>query len=144
MKEKVLIKIVGKQQYGDEKDNVEMITFGTFSENENSYLLEYDEVQQESDQPVRVVITIMKDETGASISRHNQDESFSVMEIRQGTRTICDYATPYGIVSMGVTGKKVESSVEEKSAQFIYKYNIDSDGQLCSENSVKIVCKDAK
>lgn len=144
MKEKVLIKIVGEQQYGDEKDDVEMITFGAFNEDESSYFLEYDEVQEESDQSVRVVITIMKDETATNISRNLHDKSISVMEIKRGGRTICDYATSYGIVSMGVTGKKVKFRVEENIAEFVYDYDIDSEGQLFSKNSVKIVCKDAK
>lgn len=144
MKEKILIKIVGEQKYGDETDSVELISSGTFIENEKEYFLIYDEMQDDLSTCVHVTVAIQKDKSGAKIFRKHGENLVSVMEIKNNVRCLCDYSTEYGIISMGITGTGTTADFNKNSAEFTYEYRIDSDGQLCSENRVKILCENAE
>lgn len=60
---KALITITGRQQYDDDKDQVEMKTIGTVEQDDENYIIRYNEELENSTMPIRARLNIAKDES---------------------------------------------------------------------------------
>ncbi|MGN0525662.1 DUF1934 family protein, partial [Eubacterium sp.] len=57
---KALITITGRQQYDDDKDQVEMKTIGTVEQDDENYIIRYNEELENSTMPIRARLNIAK------------------------------------------------------------------------------------
>lgn len=65
----------------------------------------------------------------------NQSSSIA---IEKSNRNLCGYKTPYGDMLMGIYGKDIEINTGEKNGSFYFRYDIDINGAVSSQNTVKI------
>ena len=67
--EKILIELKGTQRFGNEKDSIELATFGTLRDDGKSYIIRYSEEQEPPEAPVKVTVKVKKDLSSVEMTR---------------------------------------------------------------------------
>ncbi|MBQ7203797.1 MAG: DUF1934 domain-containing protein [Eubacterium sp.] len=139
MNKNALIKIVGRQKYGRDRDKIEMTTVGTIEEKDDCFILRYKEEQEPPMESLNTKLTIKKDESSVELMRTGKHGSLLLIE--RSKRNLCNYATGVGDILMGIYGKNIENSFDNGEGSFFFSYDIDVNGALTSENEVRVDVK---
>lgn len=135
--QKILLNITGTQQFGRDKDKIQLTTVGTMRDDGKAYIVRYSEHQESPAPPIKVNLRIQKDGSFVEMSRTMGNQSSSI-DIEKSNRNLCCYKTPYGDMLMGIYGKEIELNINEKNGSFYFAYDIDINGAVSSQNTVKI------
>lgn len=133
---KALITITGRQQYDDDKDQVEMKTIGTIEQDDENYIIRYNEELENSTMPIRARLNIAKDESKVEMIKSGPYSSCLIIE--KSKRHLCNYGTEYGDMLMGIFGREVENAYNDNEGTFKFSYDIDINGAISSQNDVTI------
>lgn len=133
---KALIKVVGEQNFGDDNDVIELTTIGTLEETEESYILRYNEELEPQSAPIKTQLSVQKNRERVELMRSGNHGSLLIIE--RAKRNLCNYATEYGDLLMGIYGRSIEHSVEEKEGRIAFGYDIDINGAITSQNEVTV------
>lgn len=136
MAKKAIITVIGRQNYGDSKDKIEMKTVGTIDTDDTNYIIEYNEALEDSSQSICVRLTIAKDESRVEMIKSGPFSSCLIIE--KSKRHLCSYGTEYGNTYMGIFGKDVEAKYGNTEGKFEFSYEIDINGAVSSQNEVTI------
>ena len=136
MNKNTLIKITGTQRLGSDSDKIEMTTVGTLEETENEYILKYKEENEPPLMPNEVKLSITKDENKVEMLRSGRVGSLLIIE--RSKRNLCNYATEFGDILMGIYGRDIENAFDGEKGCFTFGYDIDVNGALTSQNEVKV------
>ncbi len=139
MNKNTLIKITGTQRLGSDSDKIEMTTVGTLEETENEYILKYKEENEPPLMPNEVKLSITKDENKVEMLRSGRVGSLLIIE--RSKRNLCNYATEFGDILMGIYGRDIENTFDGEKGCFTFGYDIDVNGALTSQNEVKVELK---
>lgn len=139
-KKKALIKVIGKQNYGEnDNDKIELTTIGTLEETGDKYILSYNEQLEANHTPVKTKLSVNKDEGCVELLRSGAHGSLLIIE--RSKRNLCTYATEYGDLLMGIYGKSIENNIEENKGTISFGYDVDINGALTSQNEVTVEFK---
>ena len=133
---KALSTITGRQQYDDDKDQVEMKTIGTVEQDDENYIIRYNEELENSTMPIRARLNIAKDESKVEMIKSGPYSSCLIIE--KSKRHLCNYGTEYGDMLMGIFGREVENAYNDNEGTFKFSYDIDINGAISSQNDVTI------
>ena len=133
---KALITITGRQQYDDDKDQVEMKTIGTVEQDDENYIIRYIEELENCTMPIRARLNIAKDESKVEMIKSGPYSSCLIIE--KSKRHLCNYGTEYGDMLMGIFGREVENAYNDNEGTFKFSYDIDINGAISSQNDVTI------
>ena len=133
---KALITITGRQQYDDDKDQVEMKTIGTVEQDDENYIIRYNEELENSTMPIRARLNIAKDESKVEMIKSGPYSSCLIIE--KSKRHLCNYGTEYGDMLMGIFGREIENAYNDNEGTFKFSYDIDINGAISSQNDVTI------
>ncbi len=133
---KALIKVVGEQNFGDDNDVIELTTIGTLEETEESYILRYNEELEPQSAPIKTQLSVQKNRERVELMRSGKHGSLLIIE--RAKRNLCNYATEYGDLLMGIYGRSIEHTVEEKEGRIAFGYDIDINGAITSQNEVTV------
>ncbi len=118
----IMLKIIGRQVgAGIEEDKLEFITEGTFSKDEDSLYLSYDESELSGMPGCKTTLKF----TGNKVKMNRLGETVgldTVIEFEKGKRFIGYYDTPYGAVEMEVLTNSIKNNLTEDG-----KGNVDID-----------------
>ncbi len=135
----VLIKIKSHQSYEDDSDSIELTTNGKFGTVNGEYLISYADVDDNGKETTKTSLHIKKDGS-VVLSRTGEIESRFI--IKTNERVSTTYATPQGTMLMGIFGEAVKIDLNENGGKIKVVYNIDSNLQLLSKNTVEIIVKE--
>lgn len=135
--QKVVLNITGTQQFGKDKDKIELTTVGTMRDDGKAYIVRYSEQTDPDTPPIKVNLRIEKDGSFVEMTR-SMGEKNSCIAIEKANRNLCCYKTPYGDTLMGIYGKEIELNIKENNGSFYFGYDIDINGAVSSMNTVKI------
>lgn len=134
MGNKVLITISDRHEVDGEIDSAEIQTIGTFSGTEDDYTLKYSEAGELEGCEVSLNV---KD--GKTVTMTRSGEQFSTqLIIELNKRHNCFYRTPAGEMMLGVFASEVSSDVTEDGGKVRFKYTLDFNAGLVSENELEI------
>ena len=136
---KALIKVTGKQNYGNDDDKIGLTTIGTLEETDNEYILSYNEELEPNSAPIKTRLSVRKDEKRVELMRSGGFGSLLIIE--RSRRNLCTYATEFGDLLMGIYGKNIENEIEEKKGKISFDYDVDINGALTSQNEVTVEFK---
>ena len=136
MERKALITIIGRQNYNGDRDKVEMKTVGTIDQDNENYIISYNEELENSTIPLKATLNIAKDESRVEMMKSGPYSSCLIIE--RSKRHLCNYGTEYGDMLMGIFGKNIENKYEENEGSFDFSYEIDINGAISSQNDVTI------
>lgn len=134
--EKILIELKGTQRFGNEKDSIELATFGTLRDDGKSYIIRYSEEQEPPEAPVKVTVRVKKDLSSVEMTRLGT--AHSSLFIEKSRRNLCSYNTEFGNMLMGVYGKEIEFEKKDGAGRFLFEYDIDFNGSVASRNKVDL------
>ncbi len=131
----VLIKIKGTQGLDGENEVIEMSVCGKYGKRNDDVLLSYDEPEGESGKTSKTTLHFKFPDT--VILKRNGGMT-SKLEIVEGMRNNCHYATPVGSLMIGIYGERVNGIFTEDGGRLSMAYTIDSNLQLVSRNTVEV------
>lgn len=138
----VIIDIMSTQSIDGESDSIEFSTEGRYGKKDGEYFLSYNEGELfDTGDEVRTQIHIKSDN---SLILQRTGTLKSRMLIEKGKRNSSIYALPYGQMTIGVFGEKLEFNLDDKGGSIELWYNIDQELTLLSKNTVNITIREVK
>ncbi len=134
MRTNAVIRIVSKQRTENGDHAGEMSVLGRVTYEDNKNIIEYIENNEETG-PEETTITVFGNDT-VSIVRNGQFSS--EMMVEKNVRHHTFYRTPYGELTMGIYGNRVEWSTNDKGGVLKMRYSLDFNNGVVSENTMII------
>ena len=136
MDKAVIISIKGKQSFEDVDDEViELVTEGLLAkEGEGEYTLSYQESELTG---LEGTLTTFQIENGR-ITLLRVGAVNSQMVFEEGRRHLSMYDTPYGALSVGVSTRKMRSSLADSGGDITIDYAIEIDHAVAGQNLFQI------
>lgn len=141
MKKEVLIKIKGTQIIDGEKDSIEIFTVGDFYKKNGSYYISYKEAEEDGYNGTR---TTLKVEDSAKVTMLRSGTNKSQLIIENGIRHQCHYDTGFGSMMIGISGNTILSRLTDGGGDVLFKYTMDINTSLASENEVYVNVEECK
>lgn len=141
MEENYLISVCGRQVIDDQSGEVEVTALGTYLErNGNRYISykEYDEDTNESQ------TSILKIEGSRCVTLMRGGAEGTRLILEKGKRHLCQYATDYGQMMLGVFTSGVDNQLTDNGGKLTVNYTLDLDANLSSVNQLCITVKEAE
>lgn len=138
MTKEVIITICGLQN-GPETDGepIELIVPGEYFYRNNKHYILYDEVMEGESQVTKNRIKISNGQMEL-----NKSGVVNVnMVFEENVKNITQYYTPYGALSMGIDGKKVEIQESEHEIDVKAEYGMEMNGEFVADCNISINIK---
>lgn len=140
MKKDVLIEIKGSYFYDNaEPDVIELFTTGTYSKTGNNYVISYDESSATGFEGSTTTLEINDDTI--TMSRVGEEANAQLI-IQDGVRHQCWYDAGYGDMTIGVNGHMLKHTLGKNGGDLHFKYSLDVNSMLASENEMTIKIKE--
>ena len=139
MTDNVIISIKGKQLYAEGgPDEVELVTAGTLKrDGTGGYTVSYQESELTGLEGTTTRLHIGKGR--ATLLREGSVNSQMVFE--EGRRHLSMYETPYGALSIGVSTKRMRSTLGESGGDVEIDYAIEIDNLIAGQNLFRMSVK---
>lgn len=135
MTKNVIVSIKGLQMMGaGEDDTIELISAGTYQEENNQQIIEYEEVDEENQEITKVMLVIA--DGHVEIRKSGVTQVHMIFEEKQKT-TSC-YNTPYGELMMGLDTTKIKMIKTEDSMAIILQYGLEINYNFVSDCNIVI------
>ena len=135
MKKEVLISIKGTQLVDGEKDQVELLTTGSYYRRGGHYYIAYDESEVTGFEGSHTVLKVEEDKR-VTMLRSGSVQSHLIVE--NGVRHQCNYQVGGHSLIIGVSGASIVSSLTDQGGDLAFKYSLDINTTLTSENEIRI------
>ena len=142
---KVLITIRGTQGIENEKETVEFMTQGVIRKTSgNDLVLSYNDNQVLSDAGGKSVKTRLTIGENNRVIIERGGELSSRIVIEKGVRNSCLYSVSNMDLTLGIYGKTVKNTMNERGGSILMTYAIDADLHPISENTIEITVKEVQ
>ena len=138
MKKDVYISIKGSQDYGEDKDGMELTTAGKFYDKDGKYYLSYAEGDFSGMEKCKTTLKISPDGT-VTMMRHGQTNTHMIFE--KGKCHIGHYETPYGDFTISVTANDINVSLDENGGNIDIDYIMDINNISRSRNGISLTVR---
>ncbi len=128
-----VILIKGEQIIDGEHDVTEIDVTGALSETDDGLKLEFWEYLDENEK-VHTEITVSE----SKVSMTKQGSVATEMIFEKGVRHNCEYSTPIGALSVGVSTNDVKVEVEDGSGKILLEYDLDFNTGFIAQNKLEI------
>lgn len=123
-----------------ETDSFELTSEGKFAEKNGAYLIKYSDAFL-TEGAGNIITTIkVSGDNAVSVSRSGSYQSRFTIE--QGKRCQSLYQTPYGTISMGFYGEKIENRLNPLGGEIKMIYTVDVNNSRLNRNEMTIKIKD--
>lgn len=139
MKKDVIIQITGVQTVDGEKDSIELYTVGRFYRRDGNYYITYQESEATGFEGTRTTVKVERDH---KVTMLRSGAASSQLIIEKGKRHQCCYGTGYGEMLIGISGEQIVSRLSDEGGDLQFRYAIDVNSALASENEVFINVKE--
>ncbi len=126
----VIISLKGRQNDGEDIEEIELVTEGTYYKEGDSHFVTYKETEVTG---LEGTTTTLKVENGVvTLLRFGQNNSQLIFE--KGQRHLCCYETPFGAFTIGVNSKIVNVDMNEGGGEISAQYQIEIDNNYSGIN----------
>ena len=143
MKKDVTINIRGIYNAADEdeSDIVELFTTGEFYRKNGNYYISYEESEATGFEGARTTLKV-ENQSCVTLSRNGKDRELTQLIVQNGVRHQCHYDMGFGDLMIGVSGKSIRSTLDENGGQLEFKYSLDINSMLASNNEMLIIVQE--
>ena len=127
----MIVTVCGTQYVDGESDRTEQRAVGTLESKGQALCLSY------ADEESQTTLTVARDK----IVIDRRGETASVMMLQAGITHLCDYQTPYGAFTLGVTAQRVDNRLTEHGGVLNAAYRLDMGGGS-TQNEIEIIVKE--
>jgi uncharacterized beta-barrel protein YwiB (DUF1934 family) len=136
MKKDVLISIKGVYFQEDaNSDVIEMFTTGQYYKRGGIYYICYNESEATGYEGSR---TTVKVEGPDKVTVERTGATATQLIVQKGVRHQCRYDMGYGDMTIGVSGSMIQSTLTDKGGNLTFKYSLDINSLLASQNEMYI------
>ena len=137
----VLVKVKTLQSgENTDGDTIELTAEGKFAEKDGAFLIKYSDAFISGDnEPIQTTVKVGSD-GAVSVTRSGSYQSRFIIE--KGKRCNCLYQTPYGTMTMGFYGEKIENKVNKNGGELSLLYTVDINGAELNRNQMTISVKE--
>lgn len=139
MKKDVLINIRGVYSVDDDQDVIELFTTGKYYKKNGEYYICYDETEATGFQGSRTTLRVNPEK----VVLQRSGTANSQLIVEQGVRHQCQYDIGYGDMMIGISGGKIKSTLDDAGGNLIFKYSLDVNSLLASENEMHVHVKES-
>ena len=140
MAQDVCITIKSTQTTDEDSDTTELFTFGTMSELDDGYVIEYEESEATGFEGSKVSLEVKKD----VVTMLRTGTALSTLVIEKGKKHHCHYGTPFGNFLVGISTDEIETSLNKNGGNIKLSYTIDINSGFISKNEMEIEIKPSK
>ncbi len=141
MDKSVIISIRGKQSLQDAGDEtIELVTEGVLSKTEKGYALSYQESQLTGLEGTTTTFQV----EGNQVTLLRTGAVNSQMVFQQGRQHLSLYNTPYGSLSIGVSTRRIRSTLDDCGGELLIDYAIQIGSDAAGENFFQISVRERK
>lgn len=130
---KCVINIKDTHIIDGEKESSELITTGNLTFNDRGYKVRYKESGEGYE---GCFVTLSLD--GEKVTMTRRGALNTEMIIEKGKRHTCAYATPVGVMDLGVYANEVKSEMTENGGELNFSYTLSANGEYLSENNIVV------
>ncbi len=130
MKKDIIISLKGRQNDGYEREEIELVTEGTYYKEGETYFVTYNETEVTGMEGTTTTLKIENDKI--TMLRYGQNNSQLIFE--KGQRHLCCYETPFGAFTIGVKSEIVNIDISEKGGEISAEYQIEIDNNYSGIN----------
>lgn len=143
MSKDYLIKIKGVQKYQGEGDAdvIELLSLGKFVKKGDSYYISYQETDATG---FAGTTTTLKIENDPKVTMMRSHGGYTHLIIEKNKRHLCQYSTGHGNLMIGVSAGDIRCDLNEQGGDVYFKYALDINSSLTSENEIFIHVKECK
>jgi len=134
MKKDVLINIKGVYANEDDRDVIEIFTTGQYYKKNGDYYISYDETEATGFEGSRTTLKVEREK----VTLERKGAANSQLIVEQGVRHQCYYDMGFGDLMIGVSGNRIKSSLTDAGGNLEFKYSLDVNSMLASENEMYI------
>ncbi|MBR5479361.1 MAG: DUF1934 domain-containing protein [Clostridia bacterium] len=139
MKKDVLITIKGLQNYEEQdEDSIELVTHGKFYRKEEDYYIVYKESELTGLGDTTTTVKI--EPHRVTVIRSGETRSHMIFE--EGEKHISYYDTGVGALTIGVTTRQINKSINDFHATLIIDYIMEINNSAIGENVFNIAVKE--
>jgi uncharacterized beta-barrel protein YwiB (DUF1934 family) len=132
MKKNVIISLKGSQQgEGNEKEEIELVTEGSYYREGTSHYITYNETEVTGLEGTTTTLKIEGNKV--TMLRYGQNNTQLIFE--KGQRHLCCYKTPFGAFTIGIKSDKVDIDLKEDGGVISAQYQIDINNNLSGLNN---------
>ncbi|MBQ3088664.1 MAG: DUF1934 domain-containing protein [Clostridia bacterium] len=137
----VLVKVKTLQSgENTDGDTIELTAEGKFAEKDGAFLIKYSDAFISGDnEPIQTTVKVGSD-GAVSVTRSGSYQSRFIIE--KGKRCNCLYQTPYGTMTMGFYGEKIENKLNKNGGELSLLYTVDINGAELNRNQMTISVKE--
>lgn len=133
-KNNAVINIKGTQTIDGEDFTTEIDVVGTIEETEKGFVIEY--ADYEYDPSGKTVVSFGNNKT-VFMSKFGGEFS-TEMYFEKGTRQNCEYATPYGFITVGIYTNEVKIDLCSTGGRAVLDYSIDFNTGHAAKNLLEM------
>lgn len=138
IKDNVTISLVSTQSDGQNTDQSEIITKGTFEKKDNCFVISYKETEATGFDGATTELSVYGDE---KVVMNRTGDFMSNLIVEMGRKHYCQYGTPYGEIVVGINSKEIKSELDEYGGKVNFKYVIDVNSSYVGDFDVTIDVK---
>jgi len=135
MKKDVLINIKGIYANDEDRDEIEIFTIGEYYQKDGDYYICYEESESTGFEGSRTTLRVEQEER---VTLRRCGAANSQLIVEQGVRHQCHYDMGFGELMIGVLGNSIKSDLGEHGGSLAFKYSLDINMMLASENEMYI------
>ncbi|MBU3819399.1 MAG: DUF1934 domain-containing protein [Candidatus Faecalibacterium intestinavium] len=138
LKEEYIIRIKSRiDQDGQDLQEVELMTRGSFLLRNGSYYITYKETETTGYAGCVTTIKLAADSSRVAMLRYGTARTQLIIE--KGRRNLCHYETGYGSMTLGVTADEIVCGLTEKGGTARFSYLLDADSNaMISRNTLEL------
>lgn len=121
----------------DEKDNIQVVTPGSFYKEDDSYYAKYKETEVSGMEGTDTTFKIDKD----SFSLMRIGTTNTSMDFNKKIKSMSVYDTPYGAIELKIKTNKLEINVDETGGDVYIDYSLSISGQEYQDTKLKVNIK---
>ena len=143
MKKDVTINIRGIYNAADEdeSDVIELFTTGEFYRKNGDYYISYEESEATGFSGSRTTLKV-EDQSCVTMSRKGSDRDISQLIVQSGVRHQCQYDIGFGDMMIGVSGRSVTSTLDDRGGRLEFKYSLDINSLFASDNEMLVIVRE--
>ena len=138
IKEDVTISLVSTQSDGENSEQSEIITKGTYEKKDDLFVISYKETEATGFEGATTELCVYGNE---KVVMNRTGGFMSNLIVEMGRKHYCQYGTPYGDITVGVNSKEITSQLDEQGGKVNFKYVIDVNSSYVGDFDVTIDVK---
>ena len=132
-----MVRIRDLHEYGDEREESVTTRFGSLLPEGDSFTIRYEETTGDFAGSTTSVTC-----TGNTVVMERSGSYATRLIIEPDRRHESRYETEYGAMLLGVRGERIVSDMNEHGGTLKFTYQIDSNGDIVSRNTLHITVKE--